>query len=174
MMVMGKMLNEASDEERKGLIMMQMDSLYATIIRQAYFTIFEVEAHKKISKGATIRNLSKLYYGNLREQFGDAVEVDPAFKYEWTYVPLFYHSPFYTYAYSFGNLLAVSLYQQHRRDGDKFAARYIEILSSGGSKSPERLLKEKGIYLRSEEIWQSGFDYISERIDELRRLKESS
>ena len=86
------------------------------------------------------------------------------------YIPHFYHSPFYCYAYSFGNLLALSLYQQYKAEGKSFVPRYLNILSSGGSRKPEELLKESGINISNEEFWQQGFDFVAMKIQELRKV----
>ncbi|HEY6405105.1 MAG TPA: M3 family metallopeptidase, partial [Nitrososphaeraceae archaeon] len=87
-----------------------------------------------------------------------------------TYIPHFYHSPFYCYAYSFGNLLVLSLYQQFKNDGAPFIPKYFKILSSGGSRKPEELLKESEIDISKEEFWQQGFNLLGERIQKLKRM----
>ena len=89
---------------------------------------------------------------------------------EWVSIPHFFHSPFYCYAYSFGNLLALSLYQRFKKEGRDFAPTYIKILEAGGSKKPESLLNEYGINIRSQKFWQDGFDYIEEQVRNLTRL----
>ena len=170
MMLLDNLLETDSEEEKRRLIARELDGFYATIMRQAYFTIFERDAHDAFTKAATVSEVSDIYSRNLEEQFGKAVKVTEEFKHEWTYIPHFYHTPFYTYAYSFGNLLTVSLYQMYKKEGNKFVGEYINILSAGGSKNPESLLKEAGIDIRSEEGWQGGFDYIKERTQELERL----
>ena len=170
MMLLDNLLETDSEEEKRRLIATELDGFYATIMRQAYFTIFERDAHDAFTKAATVSEVSDIYSRNLEEQFGKAVKVTEGFKHEWTYIPHFYHTPFYTYAYSFGNLLTVSLYEMYKKEGDKFVGEHINILSAGGSENPESLLKEAGIDIRSEEGWQSGFDYIKERTQELERL----
>jgi oligoendopeptidase F len=145
--------------------------MYATIMRQAYFTLFEIDAHRIIaSENATIDKVSELYFNNLTQQFGDSVNVSSDFKWEWTYIPHFYHSPFYCYAYSFGNLLVLSLYQQFKNEGPSFVPKYFKILSSGGSRKPEELLKESGIDISKDEFWQQGFDLLRNKIYELKKM----
>jgi oligoendopeptidase F len=170
MMLLDNLLETDSEEEKRRLIARELDGFYATIMRQAYFTIFERDAHDAFTKAATVSEVSDIYSRNLEEQFGKAVKVTEEFKHEWTYIPHFYHTPFYTYAYSFGNLLTVSLYQMYKKECNKFVGDYVNILSTGGSENPESLLKEAGIDIRSEEGWQGGFDYIKERTRELERL----
>ena len=112
------MLSEDPDPEtQRDLLFRQMDDNYATIMRQAFFAIFEREAHTLIKDGATIDQLSDLYQRNLTEQFGDAMSLGEEFKLEWLVIPHIYQVPFYVYAYAFGQLLVLSLYQQYRRPG---------------------------------------------------------
>jgi len=99
--------DKISDDEKKAMLSEKIDDLYATIIRQSFFTLFEIDAHKQIANSTTIEELSKTYKQNLHEQFGKSVKVSDDFAIEWSYIPHFYHSPFYCYAYSFGNLLAL-------------------------------------------------------------------
>ena len=173
MLLNDKISNKVSDKERKILLAEQIDDFYATIMRQTYFTIFEISAHEMISNNnaTTIDNLTNLYLSNLKEQFGDSIKVSEDFKYEWLYIPHIYHSPFYCYAYAFGNLLVMSLYQQYKNEGKDFIPKYIRILSAGGTKKPERLLMDEGIDISSESFWQKGFDLVNQKIIELNTLK---
>ena len=158
--------------ERRILLAEQIDDMYATIMRQAYFTLFEIDAHRAVAEqNATIDMVSELYLKNLNEQFGNSVNVTRDFQWEWLYIPHFYHTPFYCYAYSFGNLLVVSLYQQFKSEGKKsFIPKYFNILSAGGSQKPEYLLKESGIDISKDEFWQQGFDLIAAKIQELKEM----
>jgi oligoendopeptidase F len=157
-------------EVRRALLFEQMDSAYATILRQAFFAIFEKEAHTLINEGGSVDALSQLYLNNLREQFGDALTLSDDFQHEWVAIPHMYSVPFYVYAYSFGQLLVLSLYQQFKREGDSFKPRYLEILAAGGSDSPENILGRAGIDIRSAAFWQGGFDVIAEMLAELESL----
>ena len=107
---------------------------------------------------------------NLKEEFGSSVNVSEDFELEWSYIPHFYHTPFYCYAYSFGNLLALSLFQRYKKEGRDFVPSYIEILASGGSKKPEELLEEYGINIGASRFWQDGFEYVREQVKELSKL----
>ena len=156
-------------EKKKIFLAEQIDDIYATVMRQAFFTLFEIEAHKQIvENGVTIDNISDLYIKNLRTQFGDSIRISEDFKWEWLYIPHFYHTPFYCYAYSFGNLLVLSLYQQFREEGKSFISKYIKILSAGGSEKPETLLADSGFDITKASFWQQGFDLIKMKIDKLR------
>jgi oligoendopeptidase F len=82
------------------------------------------------------------------------------------YIPHFIHSPFYCYAYSFGELLVLSLYHKYLREGNAFVPRYIELLSSGGSESPERLLARVGVDITDPNFWQGGLDLLRDMVEE--------
>jgi len=174
MLLNEKLAEQMSKKEQRILLAEQIDNLYATIIRQAYFTLFEIDAHKAIGeKNATIDEVAKIYIDNLREQFGSSVTISSDFEWEWVYIPHFYHTPFYTYAYSFGNLLVLSLYRQYKLKGkESFVPKYFKILSAGGSRKPEELLIEAGIDISREEFWQQGFDYVQEMIQQMKSLAE--
>jgi oligoendopeptidase F len=166
-----KLAEKMSRPERRLLLAEQIDDMYATIMRQAYFTMFEMDAHRAIGEqNATIDAVAKLYTNNLKEQFGNSIAIAPEFEWEWVYIPHFYHTPFYTYAYSFGNLLVISLYQQYKREGKSFIPKYFNILSAGGSRKPEDLLMEAGIDISREDFWQQGFDYVAGMIKQLKEL----
>jgi oligoendopeptidase F len=152
---------------RRDLLLEQMDSAYATILRQAFFAIFEQEAHALIDEGGSVEAISGLYLDNLREQFGEALELSDDFRDEWVAIPHFYNVPFYVYAYSFGQLLVLSLYQQYKQEGEAFKPRYLEILAAGGSDSPENILQRAGIDIRATAFWQGGFDVLAEMLAEL-------
>ena len=162
--------DKISDDEKKIVLSEKIDDLYATILRQSFFTIFEVDAHKQIGKGTTVDEISKTYLQNLKEQFGNSVSLSEDFAIEWSCIPHFYHTPFYCYAYSFGNLLALSLFQRYKKEGKDFVPSYINILAAGGSKKPERLLLEYGFDIRSPKFWQQGFDYVDEQVKALSSL----
>ena len=162
--------DKISDDEKKIMLSEKIDDLYATIMRQSFFTIFEIAAHEQIGKGITVDGISKTYLQNLKEQFGNSVILSEDFAIEWSCIPHFYHTPFYCYAYSFGNLLALSLFQRYKKEGKDFVPSYIDILAAGGSKKPEKLLSEYGFDIRSPKFWQEGFDYVNEQVKALSAL----
>ena len=162
--------DKIGDNEKQVMLAEKIDDLYATIMRQSYFTIFEVDAHEQIANTTTVDELSKTYLKNLKEQFGNSVNLTEDFGIEWSCIPHFYHTPFYCYAYSFGNLLALSLFQRFKKEGNDFVPSYIEILSAGGSEKPEELLLEYGIDIMSKKFWQDGFDYVRNQVSMLSKL----
>ncbi|TLY28910.1 MAG: M3 family oligoendopeptidase, partial [Nitrospirae bacterium] len=103
------MAGERDKVVKQGLLVQQLDDAYATIVRQAYFVRFEREAHRMIGEGSTMEDLCQVYLTELRQQFGRAIAVPDEFRWEWLSIPHLFASPFYCYAYSFGNLLVLAL-----------------------------------------------------------------
>lgn len=172
MILTDQLLSGESDTAvRRDLLANQIDDAYATVMRQAYFVLFEREAHELIRNNATADVLADHYMANLREQFGDAVEIADEFRWEWVSIPHIYQTPFYCYAYSFGQLLVLSLYQRYKAEGESFKPKYLKILAYGGSESPAKILAEAGIDITSPAFWRGGFDVIKGVIDELERLE---
>jgi oligoendopeptidase F len=175
MMLTDKLLAEESDEAvRKEILFKQVDDAFATILRQVYFAIFEKQAHKLVQKNASVDEISAAYYENLKEQFGDSLELSDEFKWEWVSVPHIYHTPFYVYAYAFGQLLVLSLYQQFKAEGESFKPKYLKILSAGGSEAPAKILSEAGIDIRSAKFWQGGFDVLDKLVSALEKLESTA
>ncbi len=158
---------ERNKQVRINLLINQLDDAYATILRQAYFVVFEQEAHTLVAQGATVDQLAQTYLRLLKEQFGRAVTVGEEFQWEWLAIPHIYSSPFYCYAYSFGNLLVFSLFHQFKKEGAPFVPKYLELLAGWGSASPQTLLTPLGVDISSYSFWQSGFDRIRDLVKEL-------
>jgi oligoendopeptidase F len=171
MMLTDKLLSEEKDESvRREILFKQIDDAYATIMRQCYFALFEKQAHDMIQKNASVSDLAAAYLENLKEQFGDSVDVSEEFQWEWVSIPHIYHTPFYVYAYAFGQLLVLSLYQQFKSEGESFKPKYLKILSAGGSEAPAKILADAGIDIRSAQFWQGGFDVLDKLVSELENL----
>ncbi|MFL7869389.1 MAG: M3 family metallopeptidase, partial [Anaerolineales bacterium] len=167
-----RLLAEEKDEDvRRDILFKQVDDAYATIMRQSYFALFEKEAHAMVAKNASVDEISAAYFENLKEQFGDSLELSEEFKWEWVSIPHIYHTPFYVYAYAFGQLLVLSLYQQFKQEGEAFKPKYLKILSAGGSEAPAEILKEAGIDIESAAFWQGGFDVVDGLVNQLEELK---
>lgn len=161
------MSQERDKSARQGLLLTQLDDIYATVLRQAYFVRFEKLAHRMIADGATGDQLAQTYLGELRQQFGKAVKVPDEFQWEWITIPHLFASPFYCYAYSFGNLLVLALYRMYREQGAAFVPKYLDLLAAGGSRAPQDILRTIGVDMTSEAFWQSGFDTIREMVGQL-------
>ncbi|MCX6726790.1 MAG: M3 family oligoendopeptidase, partial [Candidatus Shapirobacteria bacterium] len=118
LIVFNKMLQQETNiEVKKSLIWSKLGDAYATILRQNYFVLFEMAAFKAIEKGVTGEELSQIYFNNLKEQFGGSVDLEENFRYEWAYVSHIFETPFYCYAYNFGELLSYSLYSRYKKEG---------------------------------------------------------
>lgn len=161
------MRQESDKKVRQGLLLSQLDDIYATVLRQAYFVRFENQAHRMVAEGATADQLAQTYLGELRQQFGKAVKVPDEFQWEWLTIPHLYASPFYCYAYSFGNLLVLALYRKYQEEGASFVPKYLELLRAGGSASPHSILEKVGVDMSAESFWQSGFDTIKDMVAQL-------
>ncbi|RMH37909.1 MAG: oligoendopeptidase F [Nitrospirae bacterium] len=169
-LLMETLLNQERRKHiRQALLVAHLDDLYATVIRQAYFVEFERLAHRLAAEGATLDRLADQYLALLHEQFGEALHVPEIFRWEWLTIPHIFASPFYCYAYSFGNLLALALYRQYQQEGPAFVPRYGALLAAGGSQSPEHLLRPLGVDITTTAFWEQGFHHIRTIIDELER-----
>ncbi len=165
------MLERETDEGvKQDILFGQLDDAFATIIRQIYFALFEREAHGMVANNASVDELNAAYLANLKEEFGDSVEVSDEFKYEWVSIPHIYGTPFYVYAYAFGQLLVFALYKRYKEEGESFKPKYMRILSAGGSLAPIALLAESGLDVTKPEFWQGGFDVIDGMVKRLENL----
>ena len=171
MMLVERLLEEERDESvRRDLLFRQVDDSYATIMRQAFFALFEKQAHSMTDQGASVDELSQAYFENLQTQFGDALDIADEFRWEWVSIPHIYHTPFYVYAYAFGQLLVLSLYKQFKEEGDSFKPRYIKILSTGGSEAPMKVLADAGFDISQASFWQGGFNVVDGMVRQLEKL----
>jgi oligoendopeptidase F len=172
MLITDRLLREESDPlARRELLASAVDDVYATVLRQSYFVLFELAAHQAILAGRSLEDLNEIYLANLAEQFGDSVLVAPELRYEWLSIPHIYQTPFYCYAYSFGQLLVLALYRRYQEQGAAFKPGYLELLAYGGSARPEAILAEVGIDMTDRSFWQGGFDLVRQRIDELEAIR---
>ncbi len=172
MMVVDSLLERETDPAvRREILAGAVDDVYATVMRQAYFVLFEIEAHRAILEGRSPEELNTLYRDNLREQFGSSLEISDDFAWEWITIPHIYSTPFYCYAYSFGQLLVLSLYRRFRAEGDAFVPSYLRLLAHGGSARPAGILAEVDVDMTDPAFWQGGFDIVAGMIDELEALE---
>ena len=171
MIVTDKLLASTKNaEQQQALLASKLDDIYASIGRQGYFVMFEEAAHEEVQQGATVDELSRLYLKNLKEQFGTALPVSDEFKVEWISIPHIYHTPFYCYAYAFGNLLTLALYKMYQKEGKDFVPSYLRFLSHGGSKSPKDIGAELGIDFEKKAFWKQGFQQVKNMTELLRKL----
>lgn len=172
MLLTDRLMREETDPlVRRELLASAVDDMYATVMRQAYFVAFEQAAHQAVLENAAPADLSDTYLRQLRQQFGDSVAVDDIFQHEWLMIPHIYHTPFYCYAYSFGQLLVLALYRRYQQEGDAFKPGYLKLLAYGGSRDPDAILTEMGIDMTDPRFWQGGFDVGQAMINELKALE---
>lgn len=157
-----------NSEEKKLMLVDKLGNSFATILRQTYMVKFELKAHELISKGTTAAELSAEWLKLLKEQFGAGVEVPDIFKNEWAAIPHIVQSPFYCYAYSFGELLSLALYARYKKEGQSFVPKIEKILAAGGSEDPDKVLKEVGIDMTDPNFWQGSFEIIKGWMKELK------
>jgi len=169
-LVLESMLESADPKLRRRLLAKYMEDSYFQVLQKAFVALFEQKAHRMIAEGATADELSAAYMENLRDQFGDSLEVDELFKNEWLSMRQLYDMPFYSYAYTFGLLLVLALYQRYRAEGEAFVPKYLKILATGGSRAPIAVLDEAGFDVRKRAFWQGGFDVLAGMVDELESL----
>ena len=172
MLMTDRLLAQEKDPiARREILAAAVDDVYATVMRQTYFVRFELAAHEAIMANKSADDLHDLYIENLREQFGDSLEITPEFRYEWVSIPHVFNTPFYCYAYAFGQLLVLALYRRYQQQGDAFKPGYFRLLAYGGSARPDEILKELDIDITDAAFWQGGFDVVRDMIAELEAIE---
>lgn len=172
MLVFEKLVSGASDKDKLALYAGKIEGIFATVFRQAAMYQFEKGAHnKRRTEGElTAEEFGEIWQTELQAMFGDSVSLGEQHRSWWMYVGHFTGSPFYVYAYSFGELLVLSLYEMAKKAGPGFADRYVEVLKLGGSKTPAELMAMLDIDLRSEDFWRGGFAALENIMSEFERL----
>jgi oligoendopeptidase F len=172
LLLLEELLRQNPDKESRRFILgARIDDAYNAIMRQSFITSFELDAHQAIPNGASVEDLCQMYLAKIKDNVGDSVDVDEIFKYSWLAIPHIFNRPFYCYSYTFGLLLVFALFKLYKEQGEAFVPKYLKLLSYGGSASPETILQEMGIDIRSKDFWQKGFDAIKEMIDVFRALE---
>jgi oligoendopeptidase F len=172
-LVFGRLLANTSDEEQRlGLLAERIDGAIATVFRQMAMNRFEHLVHTgRRSEGElSADRICELWVEAQRELFGDSVEITEGYRMWWSYVPHFINTPGYVYAYAYGLLLALSVYSRYLEEGDSFVPRYLELLSAGGSRSPEQLADIVGIDLTDPGFWDSGLALVENQLSEAEAL----
>ena len=172
MLTFRKLLADTRDKkERKAMLAAKVEDMINTVVRQIAFYTFERAVHTERKNGElTAQKICELWMSVQAESLGPAIELKPGYETFWTYIPHFIHSPFYVYAYAFGDCLVNSLYSVYEHAAEGFAERYLEMLSAGGTKHYSELLKPFGLDARDPKFWQGGLSVIEGLIEELESL----
>jgi oligoendopeptidase F len=165
--VFGRLLDAArTPESRLSLLAEALEGSIATVFRQVAMNHFEDLAHTARREEGELApdRIGELWADSQAELFGDEVDVTPGYRTWWSYVPHFINTPGYVYAYAYGQLLALSVYQRYREDGEDFVPRYLKMLAAGGSMSPEDLGKLVEVDLIDPGFWERGLDLVEEQL----------
>lgn len=159
-------------KDKLALLMQKIEEVFATVFRQTVMFRFEQEMHALGREKGFIGTdeLSALWRKHQTSMFGDSVTLTPSYDLWWSYISHFYHTPFYVYAYAFGELLTLSLYQRYQKHGSAMTAQYLDFLRAGGSRSPQELVAPFGIDLHDASFWEEGLDAVEDLVDEAERL----
>ncbi len=172
MLTFRKLLAATRDgKERKAMLAAKVEDMINTVVRQIAFYSFERAVHTERKSGElTAERIGELWLDVQRESLGPAIELKPGYEAFWAYIPHFIHSPFYVYAYAFGDCLVNSLYAVYEHAAEGFAERYLAMLAAGGTKPYAELLAPFGLNARDPAFWQGGLGVIERMISELESL----
>lgn len=176
MLVFEKLVATATTKDKLALYADKIEQAFATIFRQAAMFRFEQRCHEFRRENGELspENFGDIWQEEIQAMFGDSVKLGEQHRCWWSYVSHFIAAPFYVYAYSFGELLSMSLFQMAKEEGAAFEPKYLELLSLGGSRTPFELMETVGVNLRSNAFWQGGFDALEKLIVEFERLYSES
>jgi oligoendopeptidase F len=172
MLTFQKLLATTTDRlQRKAMLAAKVEDMINTVVRQIAFYTFERKVHLERKNGElTADRLGELWLSVQAESLGPAIDIRPGYETFWTYIPHFIHSPFYVYAYAFGDCLVNSLYAVYQKAEAGFAERYLDMLAAGGTKHHSELLRPFGLDARNPDFWQGGLSVIEKMIVELEGL----
>jgi oligoendopeptidase F len=158
-------------KQRKAMLAGKVEDMINTVVRQIAFYTFEYKVHTERKSGElTAERLGQIWLEVQAESLGPAIELKPGYETFWTYIGHFVHSPFYVYAYAFGDCLVNSLYAVYEKSHEGFAERYLAMLAAGGTKTHAELLAPFGLDARDPSFWQGGLSLIERMIGELESL----
>jgi oligoendopeptidase F len=162
----------STKRERLALLAGKIEDIFATVFRQTALYRFEqaVHAARRAEGELTTQALCSLWHSNIQAMFGDALLLGEDYGYWWMYIPHFIHTPFYVYAYAFGQLLTMALYAQYQQQGAAFVPSYKAILSAGGSKRPADLMALAGLDINTRDFWEAGLHTIDDLVTQAEEL----
>jgi oligoendopeptidase F len=168
-LVFGRLLERApTPESRLALLAESIEGSIATVFRQVAMNRFEhlVHTERRDQGELAVERIGELWAQSQRELLGDAVEVTRGYRSWWSYVPHFIGSPGYVYAYAYGQLLALAVYGRYEEQGESFVPAYLELLSAGGSRSPEELGRIVGVDLADPGFWDRGLELVERQLED--------
>jgi oligoendopeptidase F len=171
--VFRRLMREESDPAvRLALLCGKLEDAFATVFRQVAMTRFEQSLHaaRRREGELPIERVNALWMEANRPMFGDAVTLTDDYAWWWLYIPHFVHSPFYCYAYAFGELLVLALLHRYDEEGDAFVPRYLELLQAGGSEPPAALLSRIGLDITDPGFWNGGLALLEAMLEEAEAL----
>jgi oligoendopeptidase F len=170
-LVFERLLADATKADRRALIAGKIEDGLNTVVRQIAFHRFETRFHAARAEGELAPpHIGGLWLDVMGESLGPAVKLNPGYEHYWAYVSHFVHSPFYVYAYAFGNLLVEALMEKRLEDPKGFAPRYEALLAAGGSKTYVEALAPFGLDPRQKSFWEAGLNRLQRLIDEFEAL----
>lgn len=159
--------------ERKAMLAQKAEDMINTVVRQIAFYQFERRVHTERREGElTSERIGEIWMDVQRESLGDAVNLNPGYETFWTYIPHFIHSPFYVYAYAFGDCLVNSLYAVYQNSEKGFQQKYFDMLKAGGTKHHKELLAPFGLDATDPDFWSKGLSVVEGIIDELEAMED--
>jgi oligoendopeptidase F len=167
--VFGRLLAEdSSPQSRLALLAENLEDMIATVFRQVAMNQFEGLVHnaRREEGELSVERLGELWADSQVELFGDSVELTEGYRSWWSYIPHFIGSPGYVYAYAYGQLLALSVYERYRQLGEEMVPRYLELLAAGGSRTPEELGRIVGVDLADPGFWDAGLDLVQRQLEQ--------
>lgn len=172
MLVFEKVTQQASLKDKLALYAEKIEGAFATIPRQTAMYRFEksIHEHRRTQGELTTEEFGEHWQREIQAMFGESVALGDEHKLWWSYVGHFTGSPFYVYAYSVGELLVLSLYQQSKKEGPAFAEKYLGMLTAGGSLTPQELVSQVGVTLDDPAFWQGGFDVLASLVTDFETL----
>jgi oligoendopeptidase F len=172
MLTFKKLLAQTTDKkQRKAMLAAKVEDMINTVVRQIAFYSFERKLHLERRNGElTADKICELWMSVQSESLGPAIDLKPGYETFWSYIPHFIHSPFYVYAYAFGDCLVNSLYAVYEKSAAGFAERYLAMLAAGGTKHHTELLAPFGLDARDPKFWDGGLSVIAGLIEELEAL----
>ncbi len=175
MLVFDKLRTELdSDSGRLALLCGKIEDTFATVFRQIAMYRFEQQAHRARRQEGELptEKFDELWQRNMQEMFGASLKLGEEHACWWLYIPHIINTPFYVYAYAFGELLVLSLYAQYKREGAPFVERYFNLLAAGGSRAPADLVESMGFDIADRDFWQAGCDLIRQRVEQAKALAD--